>query len=167
MAEGTLSIVLLGDSYTAGNGTGTEYYGKPEYHRSHLNWGETDARWLVGQYRVHARLWNLARSGDTTEGVLEGRVDKSWEAQLDENPTAIANADLIMLTIGGNDIHFSGVVSSCFAAFVRDGLACESAINEASALLDEVMNATRQIFADLEAMVDTTVLRWCWWVTPS
>ncbi|MDR0625672.1 MAG: hypothetical protein LBG11_00190, partial [Bifidobacteriaceae bacterium] len=66
VANDRLSSVLLGDSYTAGNGAG-QYYGDGEryvygsrpndghfvrdhvgdaYYRSHQNWGEVYARWL-------------------------------------------------------------------------------------------------------------------------
>jgi hypothetical protein len=151
--EYSVSIVLLGDSYTAGNGAG-QYYDDREYLRSHRNWGENYARWLR-ERGWHARLTNLARNGDWTDGVLgTSPKNDTWGAQVEENPTAIENADLIMMTIGGNNLKFGEVVEACFAAGLRDGATCKQGITNAVDKLDEVMEGTLRVFAKLEQMVE-------------
>ena len=39
--------------------------------------------------------------------------------------------DLVMFSIGGNDLEFKNVVESCFALFAKDRNKCENAINYA------------------------------------
>jgi lysophospholipase L1-like esterase len=155
LADGRVSIVLIGDSYTAGNGLGT-YYGPKDYYRSHQNWGENYARWLREQ-GIKTTVTNLARGGDTTEGVLDENKKKHWSvAQLASNPGAIANADLIMLTIGGNDVEFAEIVKKCFVTVVANGKDCQRLVNAALEGLDTVMDDTTTIFERLAEMVDTS-----------
>src|SRR5690606_22102216 len=80
-----LSVVLLGDSYSAGNGAGA-YYGPDGSFRSHNNWAHTYVNWL-GTQGVHATLTNLAWSGNITDDVLN--------RQIGDVPS---NTDLVLMT---------------------------------------------------------------------
>jgi lysophospholipase L1-like esterase len=155
LVDGKLSIVTLGDSYTAGNGTGS-YFGspRPDHYRSPINWSHIYALWLRTQ-GIAASVTTLARSGDTTADVLYTDED-GQSAQLDLNPIAIANADLIMLTIGGNDAEFSSIVEQCFVLGMRDGETCKNSITVAQNMVPIAMHQTREIFRRLESMVDTS-----------
>lgn len=62
------SIAILGDSYSAGNGTGMYYHHKNSY-RSHRNWGNLYINWLRSN-GIDAVSHNLAYSGNKTEQVL-------------------------------------------------------------------------------------------------
>ena len=64
----TLSIVLIGDSYTAGNGAGS-YNGERGSYQSSKNWGHRYASWLNTQ-GVKTTVTNLAFSGKTTKTYI-------------------------------------------------------------------------------------------------
>lgn len=72
--EKYVTLTLIGDSYTAGNGAGL-YYGPEAAYRSMRNWGHYYADQLNAQ-NVHTTVHNLAHSGEVTEGVLETQIDK-------------------------------------------------------------------------------------------
>jgi lysophospholipase L1-like esterase len=78
---------------------------------------------------VSARLlvWkssNLACSGATTVNVLRasaGGVALKGEAPQDDQLAVVARADnvkLVVLSIGGNDLGFGGIVTSCVVAYI-------------------------------------------------
>lgn len=78
-----LTIVLLGDSYTAGNGArdadgNRSYYGPSKCMRSADTWGEQYARSLADQ-GVAVTLLNRACSAATTENMLNERYLKRTE----------------------------------------------------------------------------------------
>lgn len=95
----TLHITLLGDSYSAGTGAGS-YYGDKESYRSHNNWAHKYVDWINDQ-GTPAILTNLAFNGDVTNDLLKDR------GQISQMPT---DSDVVMFTIGGNDVHFSDIV---------------------------------------------------------
>ena len=68
-----LKVVLLGDSYSAGNGAG-DYYGPHECYRSKNNWAERYIEALRTQgYAV--TFVNRACSGGVTADIFNDRVD--------------------------------------------------------------------------------------------
>lgn len=135
-----LSITLIGDSYTAGNGAG-DYSGPKGYYRSGRNWGQRYATWLNGQ-GVHASVDNRARSGATTSSLLAEQMEG-----------VNASADLVMMTIGGNDVHFSTVIAACLTVGVRHPTACRLALDVAKVGIPGVKKNTKKIFEELEKRV--------------
>lgn len=113
-----LSVVVLGDSYSAGNGAGS-YYGPQGSFRSRANWGHRYVDWLNGQ-GVHANLTVLAWSGNTIDDVIRNQI-----------PQVPRQADLVMLTIGGNDAGFASILSECFVVGMRDATDCRDAVDRA------------------------------------
>lgn len=113
-----LTVTLIGDSYTAGNGAGA-YYGPKDSYRSTRNWGHTYANWLNSQ-GVHTTVHNLAVSGAVTKDVLEKQI-----------PALDSTTDLVMLTIGGNDIKFENIVKYCFASATSGPSDCKTAVENA------------------------------------
>lgn len=130
-----MNLTLLGDSYTAGNGAG-DYYSRG--YRSYNNWGHQYANKLAAN-NIYADVVNLAHSGDTTQEVLDFQV-----------PFIPSNTDLVMMTIGGNDVNFKDIVSTCF---VFASYSCESRVNEARALLPEVKERTYNTFKAIQEKV--------------
>lgn len=125
-----LKILLLGDSYTAGNGASAfnsdpgddlevaRYYGGSCY-RSHLNWGSRYAARLRTQgYNV--TIVNRACNGATTAEVLNSQISE-----------VSADYDLVLLTIGGNDLGFRGIVEQCFIPGERDPGSCRTHVDSA------------------------------------
>mgnify|MGYP000857107046 FL=1 len=174
----TLSIVHLGDSYSAGNGAGN-YHGPADCRRSGRNWGALFASWANSQ-DIAASYQNRACSGGTVGDLFSSRtlpkqsprgvkansleeakakLDSadacstravgddflSVEYHLKENNrwpwaknytyecqiTIRAQADfvgpqtdLVLLTMGGNDLGFSHLVADCFGPkipFIQEG----------------------------------------------
>ncbi|MDR1265310.1 MAG: GDSL-type esterase/lipase family protein [Propionibacteriaceae bacterium] len=164
-----LSLVVLGDSYSAGNGTGTvgwepatavyelfgatlfgytgywggTYNGPQGSYRSPYNYASLYTRWLNQQPGVHASLTNLAWSGETTAGVLAEQVG-----------AVPSQTDLVLMTIGGNDVEFAEIVKQCFAIGFRDAKTCERKIAAAQAGLDQVAARTTAILQALESRLD-------------
>lgn len=60
-----------------------------------------------------------------------------------------ADTDLVLFTMGGNDIGFEGIIKGCFASVARSAKACKRAVDNARALLpnamDGVENAVNQM----------------------
>jgi lysophospholipase L1-like esterase len=139
-ATQTLNIALIGDSYTAGNGAGSYESGaEGTSYRSTINWGRNYAAWLNAQ-GVHTTVTNLAYSGSTTADVLNSQI-----AQI---PTG---TNLVMLTIGGNDVNFGDIVQQCFVIAIRDPAGCRDDINAATAGIPTLMSNTQQIFSQLQS----------------
>lgn len=110
----TLDIVLAGDSYTSGNGAGFTDGGK--CYRSTKTWGELYAADLRTK-GLTVNVNNVACSG----GVVRDLDDQI--------PAVTPDTDLVLLTIGGNDIGFTNIVAQCFAPVVFDPANCSKAIN--------------------------------------
>ena len=122
LAERQLSVVVLGDSFSAGNGAGA-YYGPKGSFRSRNNWGHRYVDWLNAS-GVHANLTVLAHSGATAEQVQQRQVP--------EVPRA---ADLVLLTVGGNDAGFADILSKCFVVGLRDATNCRDVIERARSFI--------------------------------
>lgn len=135
-----LDVTLIGDSYTAGNGAGS-YYGPKNSYRSSRNWGHVYADWLNEQ-GIQTTLRNLAVSGGVTKDVLEKQI-----------PLLDPKSDLVMLTIGGNDIKFEDIVKYCFVWGIRSYNGCEGAIKYAQKKFPETREQIVRIFEAIQAKV--------------
>ena len=94
-------VVLLGDSYSAGNGAG----------------GYLDACFRTPQsagrrYAAHVRagVVDVSCSGAVVADLTRAR-NQSRPAQVD---AVDRTADVVVLTIGGNDVGFGSIVTQCF-----------------------------------------------------
>ena len=134
----TLSVALIGDSYTAGNGAGS-YNGPSGSYQSSKNWGNRYSAWLKTQ-GIKVTLGNYARSGDTTEELMEIQI-----------PNIARNTDLVMLTIGGNDAKFKDVILKCFTVGIRSAVECKNKVDEARLRFDAVLGKTREALTLLES----------------
>lgn len=136
VAAGSLrstSIVALGDSYTSGNGAG-RYYGKPGCYRSSNSYAHV----YVDTLREHGysvRLQLLACSGAKIIDIRRqaARLTKHDRVQ----------ADVVLLTIGGNDVRFGSIVRNCFVPVIRLTPFCYRSINRAKASLGTISSRLR------------------------
>lgn len=166
--EKYVTLTLIGDSYTAGNGAGL-YYGPEAAYRSMRNWGHYYADQLNAQ-NVHTTVHNLAHSGEVTEGVLETQIDK-----------VPADSDVVMFTIGGNDIKFENIITYCFGGSWLNASykKCVPAMEEAESLLPQVRTNTQQILEQLNSRLRrdaqivmvgypllSTDVEYVWWEKP-
>ena len=136
--DGVLSILTMGDSYSAGNGAG-EYSGAKGCYRSNGNYGSRYAKLLESApYNQTTRETTVACSGDTTSAVESGRNGRppQIKALSDDH-------DLVLLTIAGNDLKFAKIVQYCLIAKTRDGANCGSLLTQAEEALDNGTIRTR------------------------
>ena len=93
-----LRILVVGDSYSAGNGAG-DYYGRAGCRRSHKNYAEDYAGLIeAAPYRQPASVTDAACSGATTSWFFNKESGRPPEI------SAVNHSyDVIFLTIGGND----------------------------------------------------------------
>lgn len=136
--RGALHLTLLGDSYSAGNGAG-DYYGPSDAYRSRNNWAHKYTEWLNDQ-GVPTILTNLAHSGDVTDNLLEDAGGR--HSQISQIPT---DTDVVMFTIGGNNVRFSEIVKECFAFGFRDPESCRNKVSYANDHLKDVRDNTEKI----------------------
>lgn len=202
-----LSIVQLGDSFSAGNGAGS-YYGPPQCLRSTLNWGQHFTTW-VNELGISATYDNRACSGGVTDNILNSRVldrqDKkslfaesaedalaklesadacgagtsddiesvdynigdggflgrryTYECQLTLKPQAEfvgAQTDLVLMTIGGNDVNFATIVEGCFAPriwTITDGASLEACRTAVEAADDQLGTTMATVEATINALL--------------
>lgn len=204
----TLSIVQLGDSYSAGNGAG-DYYGPGQCLRSSSNWGSHFTSW-ANSLGISATYDNRACSGGVTADILKPRElpkqDKryisaaskedalrklterdacgaktsddihsveyhiaaspwlfnknrfSYQCQLRLKPQADfvgPQTDLVLMTIGGNDVNFATIVKACFSPSVplvfegASPAACRAAVDAARDEFPATMQRTSELIDHL------------------
>lgn len=128
--DGLLSILAMGDSYTAGNGGGS-YYGPKHCWRSPYNYARRFRRLVEAPpYRQTAFVRTVACSGDVTSSITSGRNGRP-----PQHDAVNARYDLIFLTIGGNDLSFADIVKYCLVAKRRDGAYCGPLLSNAERLV--------------------------------
>jgi lysophospholipase L1-like esterase len=179
-----LKIVQLGDSYSAGNGARSpsgepNYYGPSDCYRSPNNWGSQFANSLKDTFAV--TYINRACSGAVVANITEKRdmgdvLKENGNCPTPEYPdeefyesispfsckrylSAQFNAidsstDLIVMTIGGNDLGFGAIVTNCFTAFASPA-GCRNTVNNAN----EDMERLRDNLIDLFGKIKTEKLR--------
>ena len=116
-----LSVLVLGDSYSAGNGAGAYYDGA--CHRSPNNYGSVFGR-LVESFDPEQRVFVETRacSDATTAAYWSTQHEDAGTPQRDwVNP----GYDVVMMTFGGNDLGFKNIVTSCLINETADEGLCD------------------------------------------
>jgi lysophospholipase L1-like esterase len=195
-----VSVVQLGDSYSAGNGAGG-YYGPQGCYRSQHSWGAQFADWLADRStggRSHVTFVSRACSdgvvadlrrprsmgetivhvpdaigseADARLEVMSGACKPKWddeyydvavehvgdtfvvtcERRLRPQVESVdLSTDLVLLTLGGNDLGFGDIVRSCFVPLMRSPEGCRDravtargAMNRFGASLYDVLDDLR------------------------
>lgn len=105
--------VALGDSYSSGLGAGTSYTGGSCDRSS----GAFSALWSAAH--APASYQSVACAGATTATVTSGQV-----------PSLTNATTLVSMTVGGNDVGFSTIMTTCA---LQGTSACVSAVSSAEA----------------------------------
>jgi lysophospholipase L1-like esterase len=127
-AASAVRYVALGDSYSSGLGAGSYDPASGSCDRSANAYPE---RWAAAN--SPASFTSAACSGATTSDVLSSQV-----------PALSRATTLVSITIGGNDVGFSGVMQTCV-------------LQSTTACLAAVSAAENQVATTLPAKLDTTL----------
>ncbi len=134
LAADPVSIVSLGDSYTSGNGAGD--YATPDSgcHRSLNSY----------PWRVHAALLASGQPADPVwPEACSGAVVANIPRQIRRVPAdRLDAATVVLLTIGGNDLHFTRIVTTCLVARIATP-ACGLSLLAANAGLDGAIRESK------------------------
>lgn len=111
--------VALGDSYASGSGLGSPT--NVSCHRSSRNYPS----WIAATYKA-TEFKDVSCSGATTRSL--------WNHQGDNPPQVnalTADTDLVTVSLGGNDLGFSDVLTKCVIAGLsdREGSPCRDQLN--------------------------------------
>ena len=142
-ARESLHVTVLGDSYSSGAGAGA-YYGDTGAYRSRNSWAHLYVDWLNKQ-GTPTTLTNLAYAGDRTDHLTRGADGRP--AQISQVPL---DSDLVMLTIGGNDVGFVPIIKDCFTLGLRSPGGCKASVDAAEAAISTVKDRTAQILQALD-----------------
>lgn len=137
-----VSILVMGDSYSAGNGANQVHIGEGGYYgpkgcwRSPYNYGRQYQRIIESHpFNQRAFVENVACSGAVTADFFTPQKDRSVPAQLAELDERGEVYDIIFLTIGGNDLKFAEIVRKCFIRQGLDGVDCNNLLTVAESEL--------------------------------
>lgn len=141
-----LKFYVIGDSYTAGNGT----IGNPGYPgnydgdslRSPYNYGQVAAN-LMNEKGFHVIYKNFAVSGAVINDI---------KRQVQSLPE---DTDLVAFTAGGNDVDFAGIIKKCVAIPFLSGDGCKKSLDSAESKpkLKDVINNTRDLLSTIQKRI--------------
>ncbi len=126
-----VSVLSLGDSYVSGNGAGG-YVGDADCYRTPNAWPVVYARELA-QNGTSATAHHFACSGATIDD-LDGQIQAAMAVGV--------NPDVVVVSIGGNDLGFSDIVADCFVILLAP-FRCPDRIESSSALIAATIDETR------------------------
>lgn len=139
----TLNIVQMGDSYSSGVGA-RDTSGNPSYEdeacmRSDYGWGGLYAQMVQELYGddLNVNYINLACIGamiSNTTNMVDG---------VEQLPFLESDFDIVLLTIGGNDANYLGLIAYCFIPSLKDVSECQNAVETSRSILND------QNFTDL------------------
>lgn len=141
--------VALGDSFSAGEGTGSYDEASGACHRSELSWPYLLDELGVGADDVQL-MDHRACGGARIEHLLGPWADRDQPAQIPDEPDDTIG--LVTFTIGGNDAGFSDIVARCVlsdCADVPGSAAFQASLDRiAERLVDEVYPALRAAYPE-------------------
>lgn len=127
------SLVAIGDSYSSGEGAGNY---DPDSNRRNNTCHRSPAAWprrLAEDFEL-VKLSSLACSGARIRDLLTGRDSHEPERRRSQIKRVPSAADVITITIGGNDMGFSKLIRRC----VRGNCAPRSLRDPVDATIAEV-----------------------------
>ncbi len=131
-AKEHVDIVALGDSFTAGNGAGSYDPNVPGCYESHASYAYEFSD-LLRTAGWSTTVGVTACSGATTSNIPQ-------QISLFNSSTRSA-ADIVLLTVGGNDAGFKEIVTYCLIFNIRS--VCDARLNQAEALIGTIRSRTR------------------------
>lgn len=130
VSDGVLSVLVMGDSYSAGNGAG-DYYGPRGCRRSAFNYGRAFQRLVeAAPFNQPAFVETVACSGAVTADIPFSQGDR--DPQID---AVNAGYDIVFLTLGGNDVKFAKIIKECLLYGTRAARDCQPLLTAAEGML--------------------------------
>jgi lysophospholipase L1-like esterase len=137
-AAATMRMLVMGDSYSAGNGAG-DYSGPTGCYRSGRDYAQDFAAILRGKpYSRTVTVADVACSGAVTADFFQSQSGLPPQLKY-----VNGSYDAIFLTIGGNDADFADVIGECLIAQTRDGAKCGPLLANAAKIIASGTMRTR------------------------
>lgn len=163
-----LKVSLIGDSYSAGNGTeegeceeddtscieqrpSGGYFGPVGSFRRHRNYAQNYVNKLNDTGRYAASLENLAFSGSVIRprnAEDQALGDKRW---IVEQASKIdPSSDVVLFTAGGNDARFADAVTGCYGLNSMSGPDCFNAVAYGTSMISDIKTGTTEVLSALQ-----------------
>lgn len=147
----TIDVVNLGDSYSAASGTGgrQQVAGLPGCHQGT---GTDQVDELAAHPRVEAALDAACSGADAGDVQTLASVPFVHDA--------LAAAELVTLTVGGNDARWSEIISACSTPFeaTHGSGTCDTLLVQAAALIASAAAAAAATVDVLDAATDGRIV---------
>ena len=140
-----VKMTVLGDSYSAGNGTlKDDEYPTDHSYRSPKNYGSVLTRRLNREFgddttfQTDVRAWSGAQitTGDHTIVSQADGMDP--------------HTKVVLMTAGGNDLDFTTVVERCFLVKIWAMASCGDAVNAARGKISATMTKTTTLLSHIQ-----------------
>ena len=131
----TLNLVIAGDSFSSGVGTGAT---SGVCMRSPYTYGAVYAQ------KLRDRGLTVNYTNVACGGALVGNLDQQIKSVTPET-------DLVLLTIGGNDVGFISIILQCFVPAISDPARCKDQVTAATKNVPSVKNKVQSRIAALRA----------------
>ena len=138
-----VTMTVLGDSYSAGNGTLVDGYPADGSYRSPKNYGSVLTGMLNQKstdttYQLDVKAWSGAQIATGDHNII---------SQAD---TMDPHTGVVLMTAGGNDLNFADVVENCFIERVWSAAKCGGSVGAARKKLGATMANTTTLLSHIQ-----------------
>ena len=138
-----VTMTVLGDSYSAGNGTLKDGYPADGSYRSPKNYGSVLTGMLNQKntdttYQLDVKAWSGAQIATGDHNII---------SQAD---TMDPHTGVVLMTAGGNDLNFADVVENCFIERVWSAAMCGGSVGAARKKLGATMANTTTLLSHIQ-----------------
>ena len=138
-----VTMTVLGDSYSAGNGTLVDGYPADGSYRSPKNYGSVLTGMLNQKstdttYQLDVKAWSGAQIATGDHNII---------SQVD---TMDPHTGVVLMTAGGNDLNFADVVENCFIERVWSAAKCGGSVGAARKKLGATMANTTTLLSHIQ-----------------
>ena len=138
-----VTMTVLGDSYSAGNGTLKDGYPADGSYRSPKNYGSVLTGMLNQKstdttYQLDVKAWSGAQIATGDHNII---------SQAD---TMDPHTGVVLMTAGGNDLDFADVVENCFIERVWSAAKCGGSVDAARKKLGATMANTTTLLSHIQ-----------------
>ena len=138
-----VTMTVLGDSYSAGNGTLVDGYPADGSYRSPKNYGSVLTGMLNQKntdttYQLDVKAWSGAQIATGDHNII---------SQAD---TMDPHTGVVLMTAGGNDLNFTSIVENCFLDSTWAFYKCGESVDEAKEKIDSALKNTTTLLAHIQ-----------------